>query len=144
LRLKDIQFRIVKWNCKGYEGGINMPQLNGLEATALGGILIFVGWIFKYAIDYRKSKGKGKSEDGSIKTIIENNSKAMERQAQASDRQTDVTNELILYLKTRDAGKDTEDKYYGEQLNRIEEKVDKLNENANEHYTCCKSTCLKG
>jgi hypothetical protein len=110
-----------------------MPQLTGLEGTVLGAILIFLGYVIKVVW----SKRGGGDSNAAMKTLIETSIKASEKSAEA-------TNELILYMKTRDASKDASNEAYAKQLDRIEVKIDDNTKTLDEHCTRCKSTCLKG
>jgi uncharacterized protein Yka (UPF0111/DUF47 family) len=112
-----------------------MPQLTGVEGTALGGILIFLGWVLKLAFDSIKKYKRGGSDED-LKSLIQNVSKVVEHN-------NEISEELMLYLKTRDAGKDADNKHYAEQLNRMEDKIDNVQKTVSEHYTSCKTTCFK-
>lgn len=118
-----------------------MPQqISWPEFGIVGAVLTFIITIFFKLPDVIKAVKKSKEGDfegESLKIIIENNNRAMEKQAQA-------TNELILYLKTRDAGSDAEREQQSKQLDRIEEKLDKHIEEFRDHYNKCNIKCLGG
>jgi hypothetical protein len=89
-----------------------MPQLTGVEGTVLGGILIFLGYVLNLVIPKKKKGGD------TLEALVQGVAKVVDKNASISE-------ELLLYLKTRDAGKDVENIHYAEQLNRIEGKLDK-------------------
>jgi ribosomal protein L9 len=95
------------------------------QAGIIGVVLVFVLLLTdKYTGIFKFMRGDSKTK------AIENNTQAMES--------------LKNFLEKQAAVNDEKDEQRKNQLDRIEVKLDRHMENANEHYTRCKSTCLKG
>jgi hypothetical protein len=104
------------------------------DLTVVAIAFSFAGAVVKGLYDFLKSRKGGNTNE--LQTILVNNTKAIERL-------TEVNNQLFLYIKTRDAGKDVEQVYLKEQLDSIEGKIDKLQESQTKHISNCKLICQR-